>query len=221
MVVIVPPKKIANSLDSVLPFAMIPLPERLKVSRETDSGVVNFRGKNMFNAENAIAAEIASTPEEYPAPLNFRERILAVESPVARELLLAGYDDFAGVIEFPNEYLPEHLWKKPNACIFRNMFGRRKEKGFIHWKHNKPFQTVAEIGKRIEKLSRREEANRRKKAAHAEEINRRVELYEAQIQSGQKPNKWGNFMHSPNEIQFEEFVYDPPESRKPRSLSVQ
>lgn len=156
----------------------------------------------MFNSDAVIAAEIASTPAEYPAPLNFRERILAVESPVARKLLLAGFDDFARAIEFPNEWLPPHLRKKP------------KKPGDI------PTQTVAEIEKRIEKLSRKKEAGRRKKAAHAEEINRRVELYEAQIQSGQKPNKWGNFMHSPNEIQFEEFVYDPPESRKPRSLGV-
>lgn len=159
----------------------------------------------MFNADAdaVIAAEIASVPAEYPTPLNFRERILAVESPVARELLLAGYDDFARAIEFPNEWLPPHLRKTP------------KKPG------DNPTQTIAEIERRIEKLSRKEEANRRKKAAHAEEINRRVELYEAQIQSGQEPNAWGNFMNSPNEIQFEEFVYDPPDSRKPRSLGVQ
>jgi len=171
----------------------------------------------MFNADAVIAAEIASTPAEYPAPLNFRERILAVESPIARELLLAGFDDFARAIEFPNEWLPPHLRKTPNACIPANMFKRGRRGG---WKDNKPFQTVAEIEKRIEKLSRKEEANRRKKAAHAAEINRRVELYEAQIQAGQQPNAYGNFMNSPNEIQFEEFVYDPPESRKPRTLNL-
>lgn len=173
----------------------------------------------MFNADAdaVIAAEIASVPAEYPAPLNFRERILAVESPIARELLLAGFDDFARAIEFPNEWLPPHLRKTPNACIPANMFKRGKRGG---WKHNKPFQTVAEIEKRIEKLSRKEEANRRKKSAHAEEIERRVALYESQIQSGQEPNAYGNFMNSPNEIQFEEFVYDPPESRKPRALNL-
>ena len=154
------------------------------------------------DAETAIAAEIASTPAEYPAPLNFRERILAVESPVARELLLAGFDDFARSLEFPNEWLPPHLRKT------------RKKPG------DKPTQTIAEIEKRIERLSRKEEANRRKKAAHAAEINRRVELYEAQIQAGQQPNAYGNFMNSPNEIQFEEFVYDPPKSRKPRALNL-
>ena len=183
---------------------MIPPPERLKVSRETDSGVVKFLGeKNMFNADAVIAAEIASVPAEYPAPLNFRERILAVESPIARELLLAGFDDFARAIEFPNEWLPPHLRKTP------------KKPGDI------PTQTVAEISIRIEKLSRKEEANRRKKSAHAEEIERRVELYASQIQAGQQPNSFGSFINSPNEIQFEDFVYDAPDSRKPRSLNVQ
>lgn len=174
----------------------------------------------MFNADAdaVIAAEIASVPAEYPAPLNFRERILAVESPIARELLLAGFDDFARAIEFPNEWLPPHLRKTPNACIPANMFKRGRRGG---WKHNKPFQTVAEIEKRIEKLSRKEEANRRKKSAHAEEIERRVALYASQIQAGQQPNSFGSFINSPNEIQFEDFVYDAPDSRKPRSLNVQ
>lgn len=156
----------------------------------------------MFNADAVIAAEIASVPAEYPTPLNFRERILAVESPVARELLLAGFDDFARAIEFPNEWLPPHLRKTSK-------------------KRDNPTQTVSEIEKRIEKLSRKEEANRRKKSAHAEEIERRVALYASQIQAGQQPNSFGSFINSPNEIQFEDFVYDAPDSRKPRSLNVQ